>query len=64
VTRFGKILPVGLLFEGLTYFAKVHPIIILLKKLFYAFTKISIFETWFVVGILRFPKWSNVNVLS
>jgi hypothetical protein len=31
---------------------------------YYAFTRISSFKTWFVVGILRFQKWFDVDVFG
>ncbi len=36
----------------------------LLKPIYYIFTWISSFITWFVVGILRFQKWFDVDVLG
>jgi len=36
----------------------------LFKQIYYIFTKISSFKTWFVVGILRFQKWFDVDVLD
>jgi len=36
----------------------------LLKSIYYIFNVIGVFETWFIVGILRFRKWLNVDVLD
>jgi hypothetical protein len=36
----------------------------LIKQIYYIFTSISSFKTWFVVGILGFQKWSYVVVLG
>ncbi len=36
----------------------------LLGQIYYIFAQISIFKTWFVVGILRFQKWFVVDVLG
>ncbi len=33
------------------------------KLIYYIFTEISSFKTWFVAGILRFQKWFDVDVL-
>jgi hypothetical protein len=34
----------------------------LFKQIYYIFTQISSFRTWFVVGISRFQKWFDVDV--
>jgi hypothetical protein len=36
----------------------------LFKRIYYIFTSISSYKTWFVVGILRFQKWFDVDVLG
>ncbi len=36
----------------------------LCKQIYYIFTQIGSFKTWFVVGILRFQKWFDVDVLD
>jgi hypothetical protein len=36
----------------------------LLKGIYYIFTQISRFKTWLVVGILRFQKWFDADVLG
>ncbi len=63
--------PIGLLFEVHSDFLKRKSdpkklchfgLLLLLGTFFYIFTQISCFKTWFVVGILRFQKGSDVKV--
>jgi len=35
-----------------------------IKQIYYIFTSISSFKTWFAVDILRFLKWFDVDVLG
>jgi hypothetical protein len=35
----------------------------LLNQIYYIFALIGCFKTWFVVGVLRFHKWFDVDVL-
>ncbi len=72
VTRLGNFLPIGLLLEAHYDFFKDEVAqrngdilcYFLLKQIYYIFTSISSFITWFVVGILRFQKRSDVDVLG
>jgi hypothetical protein len=36
----------------------------LFKQIYYIFTKIGMFKTWFIVGILRFQKGFEANILD
>jgi hypothetical protein len=36
----------------------------LLKQIYYIFTQIDMFKTWFVASILRFQKWLDVDILD
>ncbi len=36
----------------------------LFGQIYYIFTEVGKFKTWFVVGILRFQKWLDVGILD
>jgi hypothetical protein len=68
----GDFSPIGLLLGALCDFLKVEVALrngdilgyFLFKQIYYNLTYISCLKTWFVVSILRFQKWFDVDVLG